>query len=140
MNSHPLAVHLFARAARIVLPRRFEQEFASELRDSFADQYRMVRGRSSASVAAFALRELAGLLATAGREYREIIFGSHTRRRRVRPLAPRRNREVINTLRQDLIYSVRMSETEVSGVRYRVSGNSFGFYQLGSNPVLTPDT
>ena len=108
MNSHPVAVRLFAGAARIVLPRGFAREFAGELRDSFADQYRMARRRNSAAVAAFVLHELAGLLATAGREHREVIFGPHTRRRRVRLPAPRRNREVINTLRQDLIYSIRM--------------------------------
>ena len=150
MKRDPIAVRIFAVAVRVVLPKSFVREFAGELRDAFSDQYRTIGLRNPFVVVSFALKETTGLMATAGREYRETILRRRTeRRRRASQPAPRRNREVINTLRQDLIYSIRMiaktpvvTGTAVLSLAIAVAANTSIFSVLNSwmlRPLPYPD-
>jgi hypothetical protein len=58
----------------------------------------------------FWLREIGGLLATSGREYRDAVVaaGRARRRRRNQLPSPKRNRDMIGTFRKDLVYAFRM--------------------------------
>jgi putative ABC transport system permease protein len=102
---------LFAAAARLVLPRAFHREFAPELQTAFADQYRHALGQPrSAGMTRFWLREIGGLFATSGREYRDAVVAARRPRRRSRNQSPspKRNRDMIGTFRKDLVYAFRM--------------------------------
>ncbi len=106
-----LAVRVFGAAARFLLPATFHREFASEWRAAFADQYRAVRRRARPKdTIQFWLREILGLLSTAVREYRSIFLDRRQtmhRRRRTQAHTPKRNREMLNTLRKDVHYAFR---------------------------------
>jgi putative ABC transport system permease protein len=94
----------------VLLPRAFHREFALELRTALTDQYRLVRGSGPQGVARFWLREIGGLLATSGREYRDIVSSARQagRRHRNQLPSPKRNRDMIGTFRKDLVYAFRM--------------------------------
>ena len=105
-----LAVRVFGAAARVLLPATFHREFASEWRTAFADQYREVRRQARLkSTIQFWLREILGLLATAVREYRSIFLDRRQakRRRGMQTPSPKRNRDMLNTLRGDVLYALR---------------------------------
>ncbi|MCZ6915242.1 MAG: hypothetical protein O7I93_00560, partial [Gemmatimonadetes bacterium] len=106
----PWPVRLFGLTARVLLPGAFRQEFGAEHLATFADQYRSHRHQGVLPVARFWLREVAGLLATTGREYREMIHNRpHMAARWRRPLqTPKKNWDMLSTLRSDLAYAVRM--------------------------------
>ncbi len=81
------SVRLFELTARVLLPAAFRQEFGAEHLATLADQYRSHRHHGVLPVARFWLREVAGLLATASREYREVIRNRrHVATRWHRPL------------------------------------------------------
>ncbi len=100
----PWSVRLFGLTARVLLPGAFRHEFGAEHLATFADQYRSHRHQGSLAVGKFWLREVAGLLATAGREYRELIRNRlHVATRWRRPLrSPTRNWDMLSTLRSDV--------------------------------------
>ena len=105
-----LAVRVFGAAARVLLPATFHREFASEWRTAFADQHREVRRQARLkSTIQFWLREILGLLATAVREYRSIFLDRRQakRRRGMQTPSPKRNRDMLNTLRGDVLYALR---------------------------------
>ncbi len=106
----PRSVRVFERLARLLLPRAFYREFGAEHLATIADQHQCHRRTGTWALAQFWMRELAGLLATAGREYREgIRHRRHVAARWRRPLqSPKRNWDMLSTLRSDLAYAVRM--------------------------------
>lgn len=102
------AARAFCRVASWLLPASFSAEFGGELRLAFRDRYARTRRLGGlARWSGFWWSEIPGLLATATRE-------------RLRPSAPRSSLDVVhkstsfsplellNTMRQDLMYSLRM--------------------------------
>ncbi len=102
------AARVFCRPAGWLLPARFVAEFGDELRVAFRDRYaRTRRVGGAASWLGFWWSEISGLVATAARERLRLasshpsfdLFGNRS------VLSPM---EVLSTMRQDFIYSLRM--------------------------------
>ncbi|MEJ2237137.1 MAG: ABC transporter permease [Gemmatimonadales bacterium] len=104
----PLSVKLFAVAIRVLLPSSLHEEFAEDLETTLLDQQRAVRREAISIRAAFWVREIWGLIATAFRESYPRSLGDRRKRRRVNPPAPKRSRNMISSLRQDATYAFRM--------------------------------
>jgi putative ABC transport system permease protein len=105
----PFAIRLFTTAARIVLPLEFQRDFGTELETALLDRYRLGAGRSSvAARLRFWLRETAGLAVTALRERRDALDPRRKPGRAVHPPTPQRERNMLNSLRHDFWYALRM--------------------------------
>jgi predicted permease len=111
MRKTPWPVRLFSAVANSVLPRGFRREFGADQRDAIADQYRNLQGRGLGPAVRFWLHETAGLLATATREYGELLQRRRRTPDRRRPDfdSPKRKPEMLNTFRKDLLYAFRMT-------------------------------
>lgn len=102
------AASRFRRLARLLLPASFVAEFGDELESAFRDRYARTRRQGGpAAWLGFWRSEIVGLLSTA----------AHSRlagRSAPAPALPSRDRtslpplEVVSTMRQDLVYSLRM--------------------------------
>ena len=105
-----LGIKLFEHVARVLLPRGFRQEFATELAQAVRDGHRHVLLQASyLRRLLFWPREFGGLLTTAYRERLE-PFGrrSRTAIRRVNPPSPKRDRGMFGSFKQDFVFALRM--------------------------------
>ncbi len=146
----PFAIRLFARAARLVLPRQFLRDFGAELETALRDHHRAATGRSSAVARLrFWLYETAGLMATACRERWEVLTPRPIPRRAVHPPTPQRDRNMLKSFRQDFWYALRMirktpivSAIAVASLAIGVAANTTVFSLMHSwllRPLPYPD-
>lgn len=104
-----LGVELFKHAARVLLPRDFRQEFASELMRAVRDRRHGLLRSSSLDRVRFWLREFGGLLVAAGRERLETRWRRNRAvARRVNPPSPKRDRGMFSSMKQDFVFALRM--------------------------------
>ncbi|UCD24534.1 MAG: ABC transporter permease, partial [Gemmatimonadota bacterium] len=104
-----LGVWLFEGLARVLLPRDFRLGYANELEQAVRDRYRLTLARASRHTRfRFWLREFAGLLRIATRERIEPIRRSSHNQRRVNPPSPKRYRGMLNSIKQDFVFALRM--------------------------------
>lgn len=105
----PLGIRWFTWIARLALPRDFWREFGVEFETALTDRMRAAGdSRSFMARARLWLGETGGLAVALFRERRESASRRRTRNRQVNPPTPRRERGMFKSLKQDLLYALRM--------------------------------
>ena len=128
-----LGIKLFERLARVLLPRDFRREFATELVQTARDKYRY--GLTEASHLArlqFWFDECGGLLVTAFRERLEPLNRkSRTTTRQVNPPSPKRDRGMFRSFKQDFVFALRMIAKTPVVTTIAVVSLSIGVAEIG---------